>query len=69
MAESDTSQQAGSQDFDPRAGLFDVLIRGLEMGRRTSEPGNPGEEPLELFCTYSYAEPGTVFCTLFYYHA
>jgi hypothetical protein len=68
MAETDSTQQADSQGFEPRTELFDVLIRGLEMGRRTSAPRNPGEGPVELFCTYSYAEPGT-FCTLFYYHA
>jgi hypothetical protein len=68
MTETDAAQQADSQSFDPRPELLDVLIRGLEMSRRQTVPAKPGEEPLELFCTFSYVEPGTVFCTLFYYH-
>jgi hypothetical protein len=73
MAAADSAQQAdqGSEtpSLEPRAELLNVLIRGLEMARRKTEPGIPGEEPLELFCTFSYAEAGTLFCPLFYYHA
>ena len=69
MTETDSAQQAGSQSYDPRPELLDVLIRGLEMSRRQTVPAKPGEGPVELFCTFSYVEPGTTFCTLFYYHA
>ena len=73
MTEAGSAQQAdqgtGPQSLDPRAELVDVLIRGLEMARRKTEPGIPGEEPLELFCTYFYAESGTLVCPLFYYHS
>jgi len=73
MTEAGSAQQAtqgsGSPGPDPRAELLDVLIRGLEMARRKSEPGIPGEQPLELFCTYFYAETGTLLCPFLYYHA
>jgi hypothetical protein len=74
MAEADSSQrayQAGdTQSAGPTGELLDVLIRGLEMARRSGgEPETLPEGPAELFCTYFYAETGTLVCPLFYYHA
>ncbi|GAA1850643.1 hypothetical protein GCM10009836_33170 [Pseudonocardia ailaonensis] len=73
---TDSTQQTGSgtPGLGSRAEVFDVLIRGLEMARRTShaaadDEGPVTEGPVELFCTYAYAEVGTLFCPLFYYHA
>ena len=72
MAEADSSQrtyQGGdTQDPGPTGELLDVLIRGLEMARRSDVETMP-EGPVELFCTYFYAETGTLVCPLFYYHA
>ncbi|NIH79693.1 hypothetical protein [Amycolatopsis viridis] len=73
MTEPDSArkpdQGGDSPDLDPRAELLNVLIRGLETARRKSAHDIGAEEPVELFCTYAYAEAGTLFCPLFYMHS
>lgn len=71
MAESagQTAQGGESPDVDPRAELLNVLIRGVEMARRKTDQEIGAEGPVELFCTYAYAEVGTLFCPLFYIHS
>jgi hypothetical protein len=74
MAEADATQRAsqggGSRNPDPRADLLDVLIRGLEMARGGVDRGaDAGDEALSLFCTYAYAEVGTLFCPFLYMHS
>jgi hypothetical protein len=74
MAEADSSQGAyqgsDTQSPGPTGELLDVLIRGLEMARRSDGGTKTSPEgPVELFCTYFYAETGTLVCPLLYYHA